>query len=98
MTVATVIYYSGYHPYTLEKMYTPRTKEEKLQQRMYLFWYKKEFQDKIKDRLKSFKRFDILKKLFPDKEVKGNADTAKRTFKPKHKKKSGYKPKYKKKR
>ncbi|WP_430817287.1 YgiQ family radical SAM protein [Carboxylicivirga sp. RSCT41] len=70
MTVATVIYYSGVHPYTLEETYTPRTKNEKLQQRMYLFWYKKEFQEKIKDRLKNFKRFDMIKKLFPEKENK----------------------------
>ncbi|MCU4157311.1 YgiQ family radical SAM protein [Carboxylicivirga sp. A043] len=70
MTVATVIYYSGVHPYTLEETYTPRTKNEKLQQRMYLFWYKKEYQEKIKERLKSFKRFDMLKKLFPEKENK----------------------------
>ncbi|MCG8582152.1 MAG: YgiQ family radical SAM protein [Bacteroidales bacterium] len=70
MTVATVIYYSGVHPYTLEETYTPRTKNEKLQQRMYLFWYKKEYQEKIKDRLKNFKRFDMIKKLFPEKENK----------------------------
>ena len=25
MTVATVIYYSGYHPYTLKEYYTPKT-------------------------------------------------------------------------
>ena len=29
MTVATVIYYSGYHPYTLKKEYVPKTKKEK---------------------------------------------------------------------
>jgi hypothetical protein len=68
-----VIFYAGVHPYTLEETYTPISKNEKLQQRMYLFWYKKEYQDKIKERLKSFKRFDILKKLFPDKESKPNS-------------------------
>jgi uncharacterized radical SAM protein YgiQ len=35
MTVATVIYYSGYHPVSLEKVYTATTKEEKLKQRSY---------------------------------------------------------------
>ncbi|TRX62243.1 YgiQ family radical SAM protein [Carboxylicivirga sp. M1479] len=85
MTVATVIYYSGVHPYTLEETYTPRTKTEKLQQRMYLFWYKKEYQDKIKERLKSFKRFDMLKKLFPDKESKNSNKTINKGFKKKHK-------------
>ena len=98
MTVATVIYYSGYHPYTLEEMYTPRTKDEKLQQRMYLFWYKKEYQDKIKERLKNFKRFDMLKKLFPDKELKASSETKKKHFKPKHKKNTSSKAKFKKKR
>ncbi len=28
MTLATVIYYSGYHPYTLEKIYTAKTSEQ----------------------------------------------------------------------
>jgi len=37
MTVATVIYYSGYHPMTLEKVYTATTKGEKLRQRSYFF-------------------------------------------------------------
>ncbi len=98
MTVATVIYYSGYHPYTLEEIYTPRTKDEKLQQRMYLFWYKKEYQNKIKKRLKNFKRFDILQKLFPDKVAKAQKDNSKRHFEPKQKKKIGFKLKFKRKR
>lgn len=37
MTVATVIYYSGFHPVTLEKVYTAKTKEKKLKQRSYFF-------------------------------------------------------------
>lgn len=35
MTVATVIYYSGYHPITLKRVYTATKKEEKLKQRSY---------------------------------------------------------------
>ena len=65
MTVATVVYYSGYHPYTLEKMYTARSKEEKLNQRMYFFWYKPEFKRQIEDRLKKIRRFDLIERLFP---------------------------------
>ena len=38
MTVASEIYYTGYHPYTLEKVYTARTKEEKQNQRKFFFW------------------------------------------------------------
>ncbi|NOR87936.1 MAG: YgiQ family radical SAM protein [Bacteroidales bacterium] len=42
MTVATVAYYSGYHPYTLKKVYTAKNKQEKLEQHRFFFWYKKE--------------------------------------------------------
>jgi uncharacterized radical SAM protein YgiQ len=42
MTLATEIYYSGFHPYTLEKVFVARTKSEKLAQRQYFFWYKSE--------------------------------------------------------
>ena len=47
MTVATVIYYSGYHPYTLKLVKTPKTKKEKEQQHRFFFWYKKENKDWI---------------------------------------------------
>ncbi len=42
MTLATVIYYSGYHPYSLKKIYTAKTKPQKLEQRKFFFWYKKD--------------------------------------------------------
>ena len=38
MTVATEIYYSGYHPYTGERVFTAVRPEEKLAQRQYFFW------------------------------------------------------------
>jgi uncharacterized radical SAM protein YgiQ len=47
MTVATVIYYSGVHPYTLEAVYTARTKQEKLEQRKFFFWYKPEYRNQV---------------------------------------------------
>ncbi len=53
MTVATEIYYSGYHPYTLEPVFTARTKEEKLAQRQYFFWYKEAGSSKHGARRKS---------------------------------------------
>lgn len=70
MTVATVIYYSGYHPYTLEKTYTARSKNEKLSQRMFFFWYKGEFKRKIEQSLIKMGRRDLMKMLFPDKSAK----------------------------
>lgn len=63
MTVATEMYYTGYHPYTLEKVYTARTKEQKLAQRQYFFWYDKNYRPQIIKSLKRLKREDLLKKL-----------------------------------
>ena len=51
MTVATVIYYSGYHPYTLEEIATPRTTQDKREQSRFFFWYKKEDQSWIRNTL-----------------------------------------------
>ncbi len=63
MTVATEIYYSGYHPYTLEPVFTPKSKDEKLSQRKYFFWYKKENQREIMSDLRKMNRPDLVKKL-----------------------------------
>ncbi len=64
MTLATEIYYSGYHPYTLEPVYTARSKEEKLDQRKFFFWYKKEYRNSIIRDLQRMNRPDLQKKLF----------------------------------
>ena len=42
MTVSTETWYTGYDPYTLEKVYSAHSPKEKLAQRQYFFWYKKE--------------------------------------------------------
>lgn len=47
MTLATVIYYSGYHPYTLEPIYTAKSPEQKLRQKSFFFWYRPEKQKEI---------------------------------------------------
>ena len=67
MTVATVIYYSGYHPYTLQKINTPRTKQQREDQHRFFFWYKKENQKWIRNVLSKVKRTDLLEKLLPTK-------------------------------
>ena len=64
MTLATEIYYTGYHPYTLEKVYTARTKEQKLAQRQFFFWYKPEFRKQITQALQKIGKKDLLTKLF----------------------------------
>lgn len=64
MTLATEIYYSGYHPYTLEPVYTAKTKEEKLEQRKFFFWYKNEYRQQIIRDLQRMKRPDLQQKIF----------------------------------
>lgn len=64
MTLATEIFYTGLHPYTLEKIYSARTKNEKLDQRQFFFWYKHEFRSRITHFLRSIKRADLIDKLF----------------------------------
>lgn len=68
MTVATVIYYSGYHPYTLKKMKTPKTKQEKEDQHRFFFWYKPENQKWIRNTLKKVGRLDLVERLLPKEE------------------------------
>ena len=38
MTVSTETWATGYHPYTLEKVFSAKTPEEKQRQRQYFFW------------------------------------------------------------
>lgn len=64
MTLATEVYYSGYHPYTMEKIYTARNKNDKEAQRKFFFWYKNEFKSSIISDLKSRGRGDLIQKLF----------------------------------
>ena len=64
MTLATEMYYTGYHPYTLEKVYTARSKEQKLAQRQFFFWYKPEFRQQIMRTLQKMGRRDLADKLF----------------------------------
>lgn len=64
MTLATAIYYSGYHPYTLEKVYTAKTADQKQAQRKFFFWYKSEFRKELIAELRMIKRPDLEKILF----------------------------------
>lgn len=72
MTVAEVIYYSGVHPYTLKPIHTVKTKEEKLNQNRFFFWYKRENRDWIKNRLQKVNRPDLAEKLLGDDNQKAN--------------------------
>jgi len=41
MTLSTTIYYTGIDPYTNNKVYSAKSKEERNAQRGFFFWYKK---------------------------------------------------------
>lgn len=88
MTVAEVIYYSGVHPYTLKPIKTVKSKEEKLNQNRFFFWYKRENRDWIKQRLQKANRPDLAEKLLGD--LPQNSKSGSR---PDYKAKSDFKPK-----
>ena len=64
MTVATEAWYTGYHPYTLEPIYSARNKKEKLAQRQFFFWYKPEERKNIMNELRRIGRQDLIDKLY----------------------------------
>lgn len=63
MTVATIIYYTGVHPYTLKPVYTAKSKAERLAQHLFFFWYKPENKRKIKEKLTRLRQVDMIDKL-----------------------------------
>lgn len=65
MTVATETWYSGHHPYTLEEVFSAKTADEKLRQRMFFFWYKPEERQRITAELRRMGREDIIRELYP---------------------------------
>ena len=64
MTVATEAWHTGFHPYTLEPVYSAKTQKEKLAQRMFFFWYKPEERRAIVNELKRIGRSDLIPKLY----------------------------------
>lgn len=65
MTLATEIYYTGYHPYTLESVFTAKSAKEKTDQRQFFFWYERSAKKSIIASLKRLNRNDLIRKLYP---------------------------------
>lgn len=65
MTLATDTWYSGYHPYTLEPVFSAHTPADKLRQRMFFFWYKPEERARIMAELRKIGRSDLINRLYP---------------------------------
>ena len=64
MTISTEAWYTGFHPYTLEPVFSARTQREKLAQRQFFFWYKPEERQNIVRELKRIGRADLVNKLY----------------------------------
>ena len=64
MTVSTEAWYTGYHPYTLEPVFSAKTQREKLAQRQFFFWYKPEERRNIVNELRHIGRSDLIDKLY----------------------------------
>ena len=64
MTVSTEAWYTGYHPYTLEPVYSAKTQRDKLAQRQFFFWYKPSERQNIIRELRRINRPDLISKLF----------------------------------
>ena len=67
MTVSTEAWYTGFHPYTLQPIFSAKTQKDKLSQRMFFFWYKPEERKTIIQTLKRLGRNDLIDKLYKKK-------------------------------
>ncbi|MGN0309011.1 MAG: YgiQ family radical SAM protein, partial [Bacteroides sp.] len=64
MTVSTETWFTGFHPYTLQPVFSAKRPQEKLAQRQFFFWYKPEERNKLIAELKRMGRKDLINKLF----------------------------------
>jgi len=63
MTLGSVMFYTGFDPYTQEKISIPRSIKEKKLQQLFFFLYDKEKRKELKNELSKMKRFDIIQLL-----------------------------------
>lgn len=70
MTVSTETWATGYHPYTLEPVFSAQSPHDKQTQRMFFFWYKPEEENAIRQALKRLNRPDLTASLFDRKTTK----------------------------
>ncbi|MEG1861269.1 MAG: YgiQ family radical SAM protein [Bacteroidaceae bacterium] len=76
MTISTEAWHTGFHPYTLEPVFSAKTQEEKLKQRMFFFWYKPEERGKITTELRRMGREDLIKELYGGEQQRTTAKRA----------------------
>lgn len=64
MTLSTVIYYTGINPYTKEKIYTAKTKNEKDYQKKFIFWYLNENKTLLINEFKKINKPELINIFF----------------------------------
>ena len=64
MTVSTEAWYTGFHPYTLQPIFSAKSQRDKLAQRQFFFWYQPEMRRAIMEELRRIGRRDLIDKLF----------------------------------
>ena len=64
MTVSTEMWYTGFNPYTLEKVFSAKTPKDKLAQRQFFFWYKPDERSHIISELRRIGRADLIERLY----------------------------------
>ncbi len=63
LTLSTCMYYTGFDPYTGEKVYSAKTIDEKKQQQLFFFWYKPENKKQIKNILTKINQLQLAQQL-----------------------------------
>lgn len=64
LTISTETWYTGFHPYTLEPIFSAKTPQEKQAQRQFFFWYKPEERASIMRALRAMNRPDLITALY----------------------------------
>ena len=64
MTVSTETWHTGFHPYTLQPIFSAKSQRDKLAQRQFFFWYKPDMRRAIMEELRRMGRRDLIDKLF----------------------------------
>lgn len=64
MTLSSVMYYTGLDPYTMEPVYIPKQKEERMLQKLFFFWYMPENKITLTKILFKLHKDDLIKRIW----------------------------------
>ena len=64
MTIATEAWYTGFHPYTLQPIFSAKSPRDKQAQRQFFFWYKPSERQALIRELRRMGRNDLIQALF----------------------------------